>query len=116
MEYKSFSVPLRKKSAIAIKVIPGHFTTSNVHVNHYLDVSSLKANASIAKEVARELAVPYATTTIVDTIVCMEKTSVIGAYLAQELLNNGMLANTGSDIHVITPISNTSGKLIFHSL
>jgi orotate phosphoribosyltransferase len=114
MEEKAFSVSLAKNPIIAIKVIPGHFTTSNAHINNYLDVSSLKSNAMVARDVAQELAIPYLSSTIVDTIVCMEKTEVIGAFLAQELLQHGAtVINSGSEIHVVTTVNNVNGNMIF---
>ena len=114
MEDKTFSVQLLKNPLISVQVIPGHFTTGNVHISHYLDVSSLKSNVSIARDVARELALPYLSSTLVDTIVCMEKTEVIGAYLAQELLQAGAsVMNSGREIRVLTPLSNINGNLVF---
>jgi len=114
MEGKAFSISLEKHPLISMKVIPGHFTTSNSHVSHYLDVSSLKSNAQVARDVARVLANPYLSSTLVDTIVCIERTEVIGAYLAEELSNNGMsIMNENTEIHVITPISNNIGSLYF---
>ena len=114
MEDKTFSVSLAKNPIISIKVIPGHFTTSNAHFSHYLDVSGMKSNALVARDVARELAIPYLTSTLVDTIVCMEKTAVIGAYLAEELLHAGTsVINSGGEIRVVTPIGNVDGKLVF---
>jgi len=109
----SFKISLEKNPAISITAISGHFTTSNSHVNHYLDVSELRFNARIAQDVARELALPYLTSSEVDTIVCMEKTAVIGGFIAQELLREGTsVMNIGKDIHVIIPTYNTSGKLV----
>jgi orotate phosphoribosyltransferase len=68
----------------------------------------------VANDVAQELAIPYFTSTIVDTIVCMEKTEVIGAFLAQELLQHGAtVMNSGSEIHVVTPTNNVNGNMIF---
>jgi orotate phosphoribosyltransferase len=68
----------------------------------------------VARDVAQELAIPYLTSTIVDTIVCMEKTEVIGAFLAQELLQHGAtVMNEGSEIHIVTPSNNTNGNMIF---
>ena len=114
METKAFNVSLEKNPVIAIKVIPGHFTTSNVHINNYLDVNDLKSNSSVARDVAREMAIPYLSNTPVDTIVCMEKTEVIGAYLAEELLREGAsVINSGGQIHVVSPISNAYGNLVF---
>ena len=116
MEKKSFEVSLEKNPLIKMSVIPGHFTTSNAHISYYLDVSTLKSDARVARDVAEELALPYMSSTLVDTIVCMEMTEVIGAYLAEELMQGGMTAiNGGGVIHVITPISNNLGHLSFKS-
>ena len=115
MESKAFNIVLEKNPIISIRVIPGHFTTTNIHVNHYLDVSALKSNAIVARDVARELGVPYLSSTLVDTIVCMENTKVIGAYLAEELLGEGTaVMNSGGDIHVVTPMQSDGGKLVFY--
>ncbi|MCL2479997.1 MAG: hypothetical protein FWF22_10865 [Treponema sp.] len=115
METKAFQISLEQNSLITINVIPGHFTTSNVHINNYLDVSGLKSNCLAARNAARELAIPYLSSVMIDTIVCMEGTEVIGAYLAEELLQEGnSVINAGGEIHVVTPSSNISGKLIFN--
>jgi len=115
MERKTFTVRLERNPSISINVIPGHFTTGTAHISHYLDVSGLKSNALIARDVARELAIPYLASTLVETIVCMENTDVIGAYLAEELIQDGVaVVNSGSDVHIVTPLSNANGKLVFH--
>ena len=115
MDNGAFSVFLEKNPIISIKVTPGHFSTSFYHMNYYLDISTLKANAFIARDVARELAAPYISTTIVDTIVCMENTKVIGAFLAQELLQEGTaVMNSGGEIHVVTPMNTIDGKMVFY--
>jgi len=114
MENKSFKIALEKNPIIAIKVTPGHFTTSTRHINNYLDVSELKTNALVARDVAQELAIPYLSSAIVDTIVCMEKTEVVGAFLAHELLQPGTaVMNSGGEIHVVSPVNNAHGKMIF---
>jgi len=114
METKPFYVSLEKNPVISVKVIPGHFTTSNSHISHYLDMGTMKTNATVAREVARELAIPYRTTMFVETIVCMEKTEVIGAYLAEELTRYGTsVVNSEHDINVVTPINSINGKLVF---
>ncbi len=116
MKSKTFTVSLTKNPAITMNVLPGHFTTSHSHLNHYLDLDNLKTNSSLAREVAVELALPYLTSTLVDTIVCMEGTEVIGAYMADELLKEGVSAiNCGKEIYVVTPMYNVNKKLMFQS-
>jgi orotate phosphoribosyltransferase len=114
MEDKAYDIPLAKNPIIKIKVTPGHFTTSTRHVSHYLDVSELKTNALVARDVAQQLAIPYLTSALVDTIVCMERTEVIAAFLAQELLQPGTaVMNSGGEIHIVTPVNNVHGNMIF---
>lgn len=116
MKRKSFVIPLNKNPAILMNVIPGHFTTSHFHLTHYLDLDNLKTNSSIARDVAVELASPYVSTTLVDTIVCMEGTEVIGAYIAEELTQEGTaVINNDREIHVVTPINNINRQLIFQT-
>ena len=114
MKTNAFNVSLEKNPAISVRVIPGHFTTRSVHVNYFLDMWELKSKASVARMVARELAAPYMSNTIVDVIICMERTVVLGAYLAEELLREGTaVMNSGGEIHVVSPLNNTDGNLIF---
>lgn len=113
---ESFTIPLEKNPSISMNVIPGHFTTNNFHVTHYLDLNKLKTNSSPAREVAKELALPYLSTTLIDTIVCLEGTEVIGAYMAEELLQEGTsVINSGREIHVVTPRRNIERKLMIPS-
>ncbi|MGI6404497.1 MAG: phosphoribosyltransferase [Oscillospiraceae bacterium] len=113
MENRAFTVTSAKNKLITMNVIPGHFTNSTSHLTHYLDMSRLKFNALIARDIAREMAVPYLSNHLVETIVCMEEMDVIGAYLAEELIENGMIINSERDIHVLTPRINVNGQLIF---
>lgn len=116
MSSKSFSVSLPRNSAVSINVIPGHFTTNYFHLSHYLDLDNLKTNSSLAKKVAKELSYPYIATTLIDTIVCMEGTELIGAYLAEELTQRGTTAmNQGRDVFVVKPMNNVNRQLTFQS-
>ncbi len=116
MREEIFSVSLEKNPVINLNMNLGHFTTSHYHTSHYLDLNHLKTNASLAKDVAIELALPYMANIPVDTIVCMEGTEVIGAYMAQELMQEGTsVINSGRDINIITPITNTNRNLMFQS-
>jgi len=114
MKDKAYKVSLAKNPNISVKVIPGHFATNSAHINSYIDMSPLKSNALVARDAARELAIPYLSSSMIETIVCMENTKVIGAFLAEELLEHGMsVMNSGSEINVVTPLNNTKGKMIF---
>lgn len=70
-----------------LKVVKGHFATNHAHTNYYIDLTTAKARISEAQEIAAALCQSYLYTMVVDTIVCMEGTEVIGAFLAQELKN-----------------------------
>ena len=115
MDDRTFNVSLDKNPIISIKVTPGHFSTGSFHSNYYLDESKLKSNALVARDVGRELAMPYLSSALIDTIVCVENTKVIGAFLAEELLQEGTaVMNSGGEIYVVTPMSTVDKKLIFY--
>jgi orotate phosphoribosyltransferase len=114
METRAIKIfaPMNKK--IALKVIPGHFATSNSHINQYIDLTTMKTRQSEAAEAARVLAKQYMLTTLVDTIVCLDGCEVIGAFLAQELSLSGIMSmNAHQTIYIITPEYNTNGQMIF---
>lgn len=99
---------------IVLKVIPGHFVTPNSHINYYMDMSTLKSRQNEASAVARAMSDNYNVTTIIDTIVCLDGCEVIGAYLAQDLTNAGVLSmNAHKTIYIVTPEYNSAGQIIF---
>ena len=75
----------RNDSRIQLKVIPGHFVTSQSHITHYLDLTTMKSRTAEAQRIAHELASNYEVSTPIDTIICMDGLEVIGAYLSEEL-------------------------------
>ena len=79
-----------RSGAVALKVAQGHFATNHSHINYYIDITTLKTRLSDAEAVARELAQKYVTSTVIDTIVCLDGTQVIGACLARELTKSGL--------------------------
>lgn len=101
-------------SQVPLKVTPGHFATNHAHVNYYLDSTTLKSRKSEARETARALVGAYVYNTVVDTIVCLEGMQVVGAYLADELTQAGVMSrNAHQTIYVVSPEFNSNSQMIF---
>ena len=99
---------------VVLKVYEGHFATVHSHITKYFDFSTIKARRSEAMAAANILADKYVNTTIVDTILCMEGTEVIGAYLADRLTRNGIMSmNAHKTIYVVSPEMGTGGQMVF---
>ena len=106
--------PSKLDSNVVLKVYEGHFATVHSHITKYFDFSTIKARRSEAMAAANILADKYVNTTIVDTILCMEGTEVIGAYLADKLTRNGILSmNAHKTIYVVSPEMGTGGQIVF---
>ena len=113
MESRAIKIQAPMNKKITIKAIPGHFATGSSHINLYIDETSLKCRQNEAVEAARVMAKQYFTTTLVDTIVCLDGCEVIGAYMAQELSSAGIVSmNAHNTISIITPTFNTNGQMI----
>lgn len=113
MERRTQELISAKNKSIKIGIIPGHFATNHSHINYYVDLNSIKRSFKMAKETAKELAVEYINTPI-DTIICMEGTSMIGALLAEQLTEgNQHSINNGNDIYLINPETNSNNQIIF---
>lgn len=99
---------------LSLRVIPGHFATTNSHLNFYIDMTFLKTRQSEAKEVAKAMVGEYVNNTVVDTIVCMDGCEVVAAYLAEELTAAGFMSrNAHKTIYIVTPEFNSNGQMIF---
>ncbi len=110
----TFKINSQYNNLINLKVTPGHFATTSSHINYMIDLTTLKARCSEAKAVAKSMASEYIATTVVDAIVCMDGTDVIGAYLADELTSSGIMCmNQHQTIYVTTPEQNSQGQLLF---
>ena len=97
-----------------IKVMKGHFATSNSHLNTYIDMSTVKTRHNNARETAKELAQEYVSNTYIDSIVCLEETEVIGTFMAEQLADaHRMSLSAGNNISVITPEFNGLGQIMF---
>lgn len=103
-----------RNGTVPLKVVKGHFATNHSHINYYIDITTLKTRLSEAESVARELVHHYLSSTVVDTIVCLDGTEVIGTCLARELTHSGFMSlNSHRTIYVITPEYNSNSQLIF---
>ena len=97
---------------LLLRVSKGHYATSHSHINYYIDVTLSKFRLSEARAVAAELVSEYKSTTIIDTILCLDGTEVIGACMASELTKDGFTnMNAHKTIYVVTP-EYTSGSQI----
>ena len=97
-----------------LKIVKGHFATNHAHTNYYFDLTTVKSRLSEAGGIAQALVHMYLYDMIVDTIVCMEGTEVIGTLLAQELTKGGFMSkNAHKTIYVIKPEFNSNSQMIF---
>ena len=113
MSEKAFKIRTKTKNLV-LRVVPGHFATSHSHINYYIDVTMQKTRLSEAQAVAKELVSYYNHSTIVDTILCLDGTEVIGTCLAEELTREDFVnMNAHQTIYVLTPEHTTGSQLIF---
>ena len=101
-------------SNVRLRVAMGHFATSHSHINYYVDLTMTKHRLSEAREAALLLCSKFYTTTIIDTILCLDGTEVIGACMASELTRAGQAnMNTHRTIYVVTPEHVAGSQLLF---
>ena len=97
-----------------LRVQRGHFATMHSHTNYYIDVTTQKYRMSEAKAVAKEIVSFYRSNTIIDTIICLDGTEVIGAFVAQELTDaNFMNLNAHQTIYILSPEYVGNGQMVF---
>lgn len=103
-----------KRQNLFLRLSRGHFATSHSHINYYIDVTTQKTRLSEAKAVAEELVSYYNSNTVVDTILCLDGTEVIGTCLAEELTKGDYInMNAHQTIYVVTPEHTTGSQLLF---
>lgn len=103
-----------KRKNLLLRVQRGHFATSHSHINYFIDVTMQKTRLSEAKAVAKELLSYYQTTTIIDTILCLDGMQVVGSCLAEQLTNNNFMnLNAHQTIYVVTPEYTAGSQMIF---
>ena len=103
-----------KRKNLLLRVQRGHFATSHSHINYFIDVTMQNTRLSEAKAVAKELLSYYQTTTIIDTILCLDGMQVVGSCLAEQLTNNNFMnLNAHQTIYVVTPEYTAGSQMIF---
>ena len=99
---------------IRLNIYPGHYATSHAHVVNYFSMTDVRTDCAMAAEAADVLA-SYFRYTPVDTVISLEYTQIIGAFVAQRLSAPGRDINSGADLHVVTPQVNSNNQLTFSS-
>ena len=110
---KSYKIRTKHPN-LFLRVSRGHFATNHSHTNYYIDVTTQKTRLSEAAAVAQELVSYYKSSTIVDTILCLDGTEVIGTCLAEELTKGSYInLNAHQTIYVVKPEHTTGSQLMF---
>ncbi len=114
MPTTNFTKIKTKRNNLFLRVAQGHFATSHSHSNYYIDVAAQKSRLSEAKAVAQELCAHNYKVKIVDTILCLDGTEVIGTCLANELTKNSFAnINAHQTIYVVTPEIVNGSQMMF---
>jgi orotate phosphoribosyltransferase len=114
MESRMVKFYSKDSNLLAVHAIPGHFATSHSHINYYVDVTSVKTRAAEAKEAAKVLYSKIPKANYIDTIVCMDGTEVIGAFLSQEIERGGILStNQHETTYIVSPEINNNNQMLF---
>lgn len=114
MENRKVKFYSKESNLLALHAIPGHFATSHSHINYYVDVTSVKTRTSEALEAAKVLYSHMEKASFIDTIVCMDGTEMIGAFLSQEIEKSGVLStNRHETIYVVSPEINNNNQMLF---
>lgn len=99
---------------VPLRVARGHFATNHSHINYYIDITYPKTRLSEAKAVAKELIRELDNHIPVDTILCLDGTTVIGTCLADELSKNGFQSiNAHKTIYVVEPEFGINNQMLF---
>lgn len=103
-----------KNKDVVLRYIPGHFITPNSHVNYYMDLTDMKSRQREARATGEELANLYLASDVIDTILCLNGTEIVGAYMANKLTQAGIIsANRHQTMYITSPEYNVSGQMMF---
>lgn len=112
MEPKFFQLPVCVGD-VTLRVARGHFATRHSHINYLIDVTAQKCSLREAEAVAEQLAERHLSNTMVDTILCLDGTRVIGTCLARQLTQSGYCSiNEGRDVYILRAETDEEGKIL----
>ena len=101
-------------SSLPLRLAKGHFATNHSHTNCFIDMTYTTHRLAEARQAAEELASTFKTSTVVDSILCLDGTEVIGACMASELTKAGIRnLNAHQTIYVVTPEYTAGNQMIF---
>ena len=114
MEPRFYKIPVCVGD-VSLRVAKGHFATRNSHTNYFVDVTNQQSCIREAEAAAQQLAQRNLSQhMMVDTILCMDGTRVIGTCLAQKMTQGGFRSiNAGREIYVLRENVGSNGQLIF---
>ena len=113
MAIQLFELP-NTSSNVRLRLAKGHFATSHSHINYYIDLTMTKHRLSEAREAAAELCAGFRSSAVIDTILCLDGTEVIGACMASEMTRRGYQnVNAHNTIYILTPEHTTGSQLLF---
>ena len=105
---------IQRRGVVPLKLARGHFATTHSHINYYVDITYQKTRLSEAKDTAYHLVSQFINDTPVDTIVCLDGSSVLGAFVAEELSRAGFRTiNAHQTVYVLEPEYNHNSQIIF---
>ena len=103
-----------RKNDLILRVSKGHFATAQSHTNYYIDIATQKSCLGEAKAVAEALYTFYHANTIVNAILCLDGTEVIGTCLADALTRENFVSlNSQQTIYILTPEFTATRQLLF---
>ena len=106
-------LPVRR-GKVPLRLAQGHFATNHSHINYYIDLTFQKARLSEAKDSAYELVSSMDNNVPVDTILCLDGTTVLGTCIAEELTKSGYRTiNAHKTIYIAEPEYNSNSQIIF---
>ncbi len=100
------------RDGVPLRAAKGHFATNHSHINYFIDITTQKTRLAEAKAVAKQLAAKFANASV-DTILCLDGMTLVGACLADALCQGRHPAADPNEIAVIEPEYNAYNQMIF---